>query len=142
VLPKRAELPEPVLDVSVSRKIASSSTSDWCATSLIEIAFSRICEVRRSDNSSNDRDGRSRRRPRTSVCRPPLPSPCHRRAKLCQPVRRYITENDLSFFKAHMEQNVPVEGATNWEPMMNRDFGSFTYTAWRRILPVSLTYLT
>ncbi len=41
-----------------------------------------------------------------------------------------------------MEQNVPVEGATNWEPMMNRDFGSFTYTAWRRILPVSLTYLT
>ena len=37
-----------------------------------------------------------------------------------------------------MERNVPVEGASNWEPMMNRDFGTFTYTAWRRILPVSV----
>ena len=54
-----------------------------------------------------------------------------------RPARRYVTEEDLAFFKAHMEQNVPVDGATNWEPIMNRDFGSFTYTAWRRILPVS-----
>ena len=49
---------------------------------------------------------------------------------------RYVTDEDLQFFKAHMEQNVPLEGATAWEPMMNRDFGSFTYTAWRRTLPV------
>ncbi len=51
---------------------------------------------------------------------------------------RYVTEDDLLFFKDHMERNVPVDGASNWEPMMNRDFGTFTYTAWRRILPVSL----
>ena len=42
----------------------------------------------------------------------------------------------MTFFKDHMERNVPVDGASGWEPMMNRDFGSFTYTAWRRILPV------
>ena len=55
----------------------------------------------------------------------------------CLFLRRYLDEGDLAFFKAHMEQNVVVEGASAWAPLMNRDFGSFTYTAWRRILPVS-----
>ena len=52
-------------------------------------------------------------------------------------VGRYVNEEDLTFFKDHIEKNVEVEGATAWAPLMSRDFTTFTYTAWRRILPVS-----
>ena len=108
-------------------------------------SVSRICKVRRSDSSYK----RSQHPAITLASRqslPPAPATpavvLSSRLRCAVLTRRYITENDLSFFKAHMEQNVVVEGATNWEPMMNRDFGSFTYTAWRRILPVSLLYRT
>jgi hypothetical protein len=47
----------------------------------------------------------------------------------------YVTEADLEFFKQHVEQNVQLEGATKWESQMDKDFKTFNYSAWRRILP-------
>ena len=50
---------------------------------------------------------------------------------------RYVTERDLAFFERHCESDQPLEGATKWELQMDKEFPTFTYTAWRRILPVS-----
>lgn len=50
---------------------------------------------------------------------------------------RYVTEQDLDFFKDHVERNVQLEGAGKWEQQMDKDFSTFNYAAWRRILPVS-----
>ena len=47
-----------------------------------------------------------------------------------------MDEADLQFFKDRIEKEQPPPGVTQWEPMMNKDFGDFTYTAWRRSLPV------
>jgi hypothetical protein len=49
---------------------------------------------------------------------------------------RYITEADLEFFKQRVEVPGEVKGAGAWEHMMSKDFGSFTYEAWRRWLSV------
>lgn len=49
---------------------------------------------------------------------------------------RYVTEKDLDFFKERVEQPGEVKGAGPWEHMMYKDFGSFTYEAWRRSLTV------
>ena len=50
--------------------------------------------------------------------------------------RRYITEADLEFFKERTEREGEVKGAGPWEHMVTKDFGSFTYEAWRRWLSV------
>lgn len=50
---------------------------------------------------------------------------------------RYVSEEDLEFFKDHVERNVQLEGASKWEKQMDKDFSTFNYAAWRRILPVS-----
>ena len=51
---------------------------------------------------------------------------------------RYVTEKDLDFFKERVEQPGELKGAGPWEHMMYKDFGSFTYEAWRRSLAVRL----
>lgn len=50
--------------------------------------------------------------------------------------RRHVTERDLTFFKRHCESDQPLEGATRWELQMDKEFPTFSYTAWRRVLPV------
>ena len=45
-------------------------------------------------------------------------------------------DKDLAFFKERVEQPGEVEGAGPWESMVYKDFGSFTYEAWRRSLMV------
>ena len=45
-------------------------------------------------------------------------------------------DKDLAFFKERVEQPGEVEGAGPWESMVYKDFGSFTYEAWRRSLTV------
>jgi hypothetical protein len=52
---------------------------------------------------------------------------------------RYITEGDLQVFKDRCERNAPMEGATQWELQMDKDFSTFNYAAYRRILPVQIT---
>ena len=52
---------------------------------------------------------------------------------------RYIQDKDLEFFKERVEQPGDLKGAGLWEHMVYKDFGSFTYEAWRRSLAVSLT---
>jgi hypothetical protein len=47
----------------------------------------------------------------------------------------YITEGDLQVFKDRCERNAPMEGATQWELQMDKDFSTFNYAAYRRILP-------
>lgn len=49
---------------------------------------------------------------------------------------RYITEADLQFFKDRVEGAGEVKGAGPWEHMVTKDFGNFTYEAFRRWLPV------
>lgn len=49
---------------------------------------------------------------------------------------RYVTEEDLEVFKHRIERGGTLPGAGAWEPMMSKDFGGFTYEAWRRKLPV------
>ena len=49
---------------------------------------------------------------------------------------RYVTERDLAFFKRHCESNQALEGATRWDLQMDKEFPTFSYTAWRRVLPV------
>ena len=51
---------------------------------------------------------------------------------------RYIQDKDLEFFKERVEQPGDLKGAGPWEHMVYKDFGSFTYEAWRRSLAVSL----
>ena len=53
---------------------------------------------------------------------------------------RYVTDKDLDFFKERVEQPGEVKGAGPWEHMMYKDFGSFTYEAWRRSLTVCLLF--
>ncbi len=43
----------------------------------------------------------------------------------------------MEFFKEHVERNALLEGAGKWEQQMDKDFSTFNYSAWRRILPVS-----
>ncbi len=43
-------------------------------------------------------------------------------------------DEDMEFFKERLE--VPA-GSGPWEHMMTKDFGTFTYEAWRRTLAVS-----
>lgn len=45
-------------------------------------------------------------------------------------------DKDLALFKERVEQPGEVEGAGVWEHMVYKDFGSFTYEAWRRSLTV------
>lgn len=49
---------------------------------------------------------------------------------------RYITEADLQFFKDRVEGACELKGAGPWEHMVSKDFGNFTYEAYRRWLPV------
>lgn len=49
---------------------------------------------------------------------------------------RYVDGADLQLFKDRIERVEPPPGVGEWEPMMDKDFGNFTYTAWRRSLPV------
>ncbi|CAL5219821.1 g1733 [Coccomyxa viridis] len=46
----------------------------------------------------------------------------------------YVGDQDLEFFKERVEVPGEVKGAGPWEHMMYKDFGSFTYEAWRRSL--------
>ncbi|KAK9834973.1 hypothetical protein WJX81_000907 [Elliptochloris bilobata] len=46
----------------------------------------------------------------------------------------YVTEEDLEVFKHRIECDGVVPGAGSWEAMMSKDFGGFTYEAWRRSL--------
>ncbi len=39
-------------------------------------------------------------------------------------------------FKDRCERNAPMEGASQWEQQMDKDFSTFNYAAYRRILPV------
>ena len=48
---------------------------------------------------------------------------------------RYVDEQDLEFFKTKIERDDPEEPA-QLEPMMDKDYGNITYTAWRRKLKV------
>lgn len=50
---------------------------------------------------------------------------------------RYVTDADLAFFKRHCESDEPLQGATNWVLQMDKNFPTFSYAAWRRVLPVS-----
>lgn len=49
------------------------------------------------------------------------------------PPERYVGEEDMEVFKERLEQ---PKGAGPWEHMMAKDFGTFTYEAWRRSLAV------
>ena len=49
---------------------------------------------------------------------------------------RYVDVSDLEMFKERVEKEEAPAGVGNWEPMMDKDFGNFTYKAWRRTLPV------
>lgn len=51
--------------------------------------------------------------------------------------RRYVDASDLQLFKDKIEKEDQPSDVGAWEPMMDKDFGDFTYTAWRRKLPVS-----
>jgi len=51
-------------------------------------------------------------------------------------VCRYVDGKDLQLFKDKIEKE-DQSGAGAWEAMMDKDFGDFTYTAWRRKLAVS-----
>jgi hypothetical protein len=46
----------------------------------------------------------------------------------------YVDAADLQLFKDKIEKE-DQSGQGAWEPMMDKDFGDFTYTAWRRKLP-------
>lgn len=48
-----------------------------------------------------------------------------------------MNEEDLQLFKDKIEKEDQPHDVGVWEPMMDKDFGDFTYTAWRRKLPVS-----
>jgi hypothetical protein len=50
---------------------------------------------------------------------------------------RYVDAQDLQLFKDKIEKEDQPSDVGVWEPMMDKDFGDFTYTAWRRKLPVS-----
>ena len=54
---------------------------------------------------------------------------------------RYVNEADLQLFKDKIEKEDQPSDVGPWEPMMDKDFGNFTYTAWRRKLPVSSLHL-
>ena len=47
-----------------------------------------------------------------------------------------MAEADLQFFQEHMEEEVPVPGASSWVKMCCMELGHLTYTAYRRRLPV------
>lgn len=47
----------------------------------------------------------------------------------------YVNEADLKLFKDKIEKEEQPSDVGLWEPMMDKDFGNFTYTAWRRKLP-------
>ena len=55
---------------------------------------------------------------------------------------RYVTDKDLEFFKERVEAPGELKGAGLWEHMMYKDFGSFTYEAWRRSLAVRMLSLS
>jgi hypothetical protein len=57
---------------------------------------------------------------------------------VCLFLVRYITEEDLEFFRERVEKPGDVKGAGPWEHMVSKDFGSFTYEAWRRSIAVRL----
>ncbi len=48
---------------------------------------------------------------------------------------RYVGEQDLAEFKWTIDQNGRPKGASDWEPMMEKQWPGCTYTAWRRTLP-------
>ncbi len=52
-------------------------------------------------------------------------------------LHRYVTESDLAYLKERIEDDKSPEGSGDWEPMMDKDLGRCTYTAWRQCLPVS-----
>lgn len=64
---------------------------------------------------------------------------CLQSLTTCTACNRYVTDKDLEFFKERMEQPGEVQGAGQWEHMVYKDFGSFTYEAWRRSLTVRLS---
>ena len=50
----------------------------------------------------------------------------------------YVTAKDLAFFRYHGEGSGATQGASPWEVMMEKVVpDQMTYTAWRRVLPVS-----
>eukprot|EP00891_Asterochloris_glomerata_P006672 jgi/Astpho2/6672/Aster-05029 len=52
-----------------------------------------------------------------------------------QDIDWYVAEADLQFFQEHMEEEVPVPGASSWVKMCCMELGHLTYTAYRRRLP-------
>lgn len=53
-------------------------------------------------------------------------------------IDRYVGEEDMEFFKERLGKPA---GCGDWEHMMSKDFGTFTYEAWRRSTAVhSCTY--
>lgn len=51
---------------------------------------------------------------------------------------RYVNEKDLAFFQYHAEGSGAMQGASNWEVLMDKEIlGVIKYTSWRRMLPVS-----
>jgi hypothetical protein len=51
-----------------------------------------------------------------------------------------VDERDLAYFEANALANAPLEGASPWELMFDKDVPGFVrYTAWRRTLPCGKT---
>ncbi|KAK9817561.1 hypothetical protein WJX74_007751 [Apatococcus lobatus] len=51
----------------------------------------------------------------------------------------YVTESDLAYLKERIEDDKSPPGSGDWEPMMDKDLGRCTYTAWRQCLPGNTT---
>ncbi|KAK9861282.1 hypothetical protein WJX84_001164 [Apatococcus fuscideae] len=51
----------------------------------------------------------------------------------------YVTEADLAYLKERIEDDKSPPGSGDWEPMMDKDLGRCTYTAWRQCLPGNTT---
>ncbi len=54
--------------------------------------------------------------------------------------RRYVNEADLQLFKDKIEKEDQPSDVGLWELMMDKDYGNFTYAAWRRKLPVWIAF--
>jgi hypothetical protein len=47
----------------------------------------------------------------------------------------YVGEKELADFRWTIEEGGRPEGASDWEPLMQKEWPGCTYTAWRRTLP-------
>lgn len=50
---------------------------------------------------------------------------------------RYITDEDLEFYKERVERDLELPGGC-WQHMMDKNLGDMRYSAWKRPLAVCL----